>query len=112
MTVPKKIAYSPLALSDLDDIWENVTAVSGSLKVAGSVLDAIQDRVDLLGAFPLSGTPIESLYDIAPGYRLVSAKGYIAFYRVCVDKVCVDRVLSARCDYLAVLFGDKGTLDM
>ena len=110
--MPKKIAYSPLALSDLDAIWENVATESGSIRLAGSVLDAIQDRIDLLGAFPLSGTPIESLYDVAPGYRLVSAKGYIAFYRVSAGKVFVDRVLSSRCDYLSVLFGDRAKSDM
>ena len=110
--MPKKIAYSPLALSDLDAIWENVATESGSIRLASSVLDVIQDRIDLLGAFPLSGTPIESLYDVAPGYRLVSAKGYVAFYRVSAGKVFIDRVLSSRCDCLSVLFGDRAKSDM
>lgn len=54
---------------------------------------------------------LSSICGICTDYRFVSAAGYIAFYHTAPGKARVDRVLSARSDYLRNLIPDAGDFD-
>lgn len=105
------VVYSPVALADLDAAWDWVEETTGSARQAASVVAGIQNRVELLAAFPFSGTPLSSVCNLQTGYRFVSAMGYVAFYHVAEGEVRVDRVLSQRSDRIAALFPGLTELD-
>lgn len=101
-----EVSYSPLALQDLDEIWDYVEVELGKPSAARRAVEAIMERVSLLGDFPLSGTPLSSVCPMETEYRFVVAGNYLAFYRVSDGKVRVDRVLHSRRDYLRTLLPD------
>lgn len=103
--MPSNIVYSPLAQNDLDRIFDYISGELANPSAAIDIIDDILDKVELLAAFPDSGTPLSSIYPIATDYRFVISGNYLAFYRHEED-VCVDRVLYAGSDYLKTLFGD------
>ena len=100
------MVYSPLALDDLDGIWDYLAVDQGVPSATRAVVGAIVDRVSQLSAFPLSGTPLVTPYTPESQYRYVVAKGYLAFYRVQEGIVYVDRVLHMRRDCVSALLGE------
>ena len=97
------MVYSPLALDDLDGIWDHLAVDQGVPSAARAVVGAIMDRVSQLSLFPLSGTPLVTPYTPESQYRYVIAKSHLAFYRVQEGIVYVDRVLHMRRDCVSML---------
>ena len=97
------MVYSPLALDDLDGIWDHLAVDQGAPSAASAVVGAIMDRVSQLSLFPLSGTPLVTPYTPESQYRYVIAKSHLAFYRVQEGIVYVDRVLHMRRDCVSML---------
>ena len=102
--MPAEVVWSPVALADLDAIWEWIAVESGEPAAAERTITAILDRVDDAANFPLATTPLDSRCRIRSGWRFVEERGYLVFIRV--DRSClfVDRVLSGKSDYLRKLF--------
>ena len=97
------MVYSPLALDDLDGVWDHLAVDQGAPSAARVVVGAIMDRVSQLSLFPLSGTPLVTPYTPESQYRYVIAKSHLAFYRVQEGIVYVDRVLHMRRDCVSML---------
>ena len=99
-----EIEYSPVAIKDLDDVFEDVLTASKDIEIAHKYLEELQDKVDSMVKRPKTGTP---LYydDLFTGYYSVRFKEYLAFYRLDETRILVDRILFRKRDYMRVLFG-------
>lgn len=63
------------------------------------------DKIDRLADFPESGAKLEFEDGLDSGYRYVSFKNYMAFYRVKPNNVVyIDRVVYSGRDYMRELF--------
>lgn len=100
-----EVAWSPLALRDLDDIWDWIAVENDEPDAADRTVVAILDRVDGLAAFPLSAPSLDSVCRIRSNWRFVEERGYLAFFRVSGGRIYVDRVPSGKSDYLRKLLG-------
>jgi toxin ParE1/3/4 len=70
----------PSAEAELDDIWLYVARASGSIEIANRLIDAITDRLFLLGQYPQMGRRRD--HDVRPGLRSFPAGEYVIIYRV------------------------------
>ena len=100
-----EVVWSPLAVSDLDTIWDWIAVENGEPSAADKVIMAILDRVDGIVDFPYATAPLDTVCSIRSDWRFVEAHGYLAFFRVDDNHVYVDHVLSGKSDYLRKLFG-------
>ena len=101
-----KIIYSTAALLDLEQIGDYIADMLKNPIAALNTVGKIQDAIDILADFPLSGAPLSSVSDIDTDYRFLVCGNHLAFYRVLENSVYIDRVLYGRRDYLAILFRD------
>jgi plasmid stabilization system protein ParE len=69
-------------------------------------LNKIQNVINPLADFPSIGKPLSAIYDDADDYRFLVCGKYLAFYHVLPDKVCIDRILYGKQDYIKILFGE------
>ena len=98
-----RIEYSPVAVRDMDRVWDEVYEASKEVEVATRYIDDLMDQIEEKREFPRSGTPL--YYDERfTGYYFVVFKAYIAFYPVKEDRMLVDRVLYGKSDYMRTLF--------
>lgn len=82
-----KIRYSPEAVRDMDQVWDEVYEVSKK-------------------PFPFSGIPV--VYrGLFTGFYAVNFKKYKAFYRVHDGYMEVIRVIMEKRDYMQILFGES-----
>ena len=97
-----KVFYSPIALRDINRVWEDVFETSKNPDIASKYVEELLEKIDNKKEFPKSGAP---LYygDLFTGYYFVAFKAYIAFYRVDDDTIYVDRVLLGKSNYLSSL---------
>ena len=100
-----KLYFSPEALNDLDEIWTYIARELQDSEAAQSTLDKILDQAENLKSFALIGPRLSSITVFDSEYRFLVSGNYIIFYRVREDSVFVDRILSAKRDYLRILFG-------
>lgn len=108
--MPAEVVWSPMAVTDLDAIWEWIAIENGEPSSADRTVNAIVDRMDEVAGFPLASASLDSVCRIRSDWRFVSERGYLAFFRVGDGRVYVDRVLSGKSDYLRKLFGvEDGT---
>lgn len=103
-----EIEYSPEAIRDLDDVFEDVLTSSKDIEITHKYIEELQDKVDSMVKRPKTGTPLY-YEDLFTGYYSVRFKEYMAFYRLDETKILVDRILFRKRDYMRVLFGiEKG----
>ena len=100
------LEYSPEAIRDLDDVYNDVFTASSSLEVTHKYLDELQDEIESLVTHPKTGT---LLYyeDMFTGYYYIRFKEYLSFFRLEDNKMLVDRILFRKRDYIRILFGIK-----
>ena len=101
-----KINYSPLALKDLDEIWDYISNELLNPAAANDTINGILDNVEKIKEQPESGSPLY-FGDIFSGYRFVIFKNYLAFYRISGTEIYIDRVLYAKRDFMKILFGNQ-----
>lgn len=89
------IRVSLLAELDLDAIWSHVAERSGSLKIAGDVVDSITRVFTLLATNPQAG---RLRNDIDPDVRSFPIGNYLVYYRLLPNSIVVSRVLHAKRD--------------
>ena len=99
-----KIAFSPLAIQDLDEIWDYISDVLKNHSAAENTVNGILDKVDLLENQPEIGAQLFFDDGLNSGYRYVIYNNYLAFYRIYPDTVYVDRVIYGKRDYMKLLF--------
>lgn len=101
----RRIEYSPRALKDLDGIWDYIEKELCNPSAAQNTLEGIMDKIDILMSFPEAGAKLEFENGLNSGYRYVSFKNYIAFYRLGSDDIVyIDRVVYSGRDYMRILF--------
>ena len=99
-----ELTYSPLALEDLDRVWDEVYEASQDFDTADRYVDDLRAEVRKKKKYPKTGTSLTFMGEFT-GLYTVSFKEYIAFYRIIGNLIEVGRVLFARSDYMKVLFG-------
>lgn len=98
--------YSPEALQDLDQIWEDVYEVSGDLDTADRYIAGIRNAISQKKTYPETGKRL-SYEGIFTGIYYVSFKAYHVFYRIHGTRLEVGRILYAASDYMKTLFGES-----
>ena len=101
-----KILFSPLANNDLNSIRDYILKDLNSPKASENTISKIIKSIKILEQFPLSGSMLENVVDIANDYRFVVSGNYISFYRYIDDAIYIDRILYGGRDYVRRLFGD------
>lgn len=101
----RRIEYSPRALKELDGIWDYIEKELCNSSAAQNTVEGIMDKIDILMSFPEAGAKLEFENGLNSGYRYVSFKNYIAFYRLGSDDIVyIDRVVYSGRDYMRILF--------
>ena len=101
----RRIENSPRALKDIDGIWDYIEKELCNPSAAQNTVEGIMDKIDILMSFPEAGAKLEFENGLNSGYRYVSFKNYIAFYRLGSDDIVyIDRVVYSGRDYMRILF--------
>jgi len=107
-----KLAISPLAREDLEDIKKYISEELKNPIAAVNVVSRIIKKIKILKNTPGMGVPLSSKMSFDTGYRFLVCGNYLTFYRYEEKTVFVDRVLYGRRDYVKILFpeidGDEG----
>lgn len=97
-----ELVYSPVALSDLDQVWDEVYKASRDFDIADQYILDLRTKLRNICLRPQTG---ERLYyeDEFTGIYYVTHKKYSAFYRIRAGFVEVGRVLYNRRDYIHLI---------
>ena len=98
-----KINYSPLAQSDLDEIFNYISDTLQNPSAAQNTISGIFDSHEILKDFSEVGTQL-FLGKTLTDYRFVRYNNYLSFYRIVDEDVFIDRILYGGRDYIKVLF--------
>lgn len=101
----KGIEYSPEAVKDLQGIEEYISVELDNSQSAERIVDKIINKIDSLADLPEIGAPLSSRVDVKTDYRYLVCGNYNAFYRIEYETVKIIRVLNARRNFMAILFG-------
>ncbi len=101
-----KVRYSPMAIKDMDEIWDGVLKVSCDYDTADRYVNDLADEIAKKKTAPRAGIPLY-YRGLFTGFYSVNFKAYKAFYRIIDNHIEVIRVLLAKMDYLKVLFGSQ-----
>ena len=99
----RKLRYSPLAIRDLDGIFDYISQTLSNPPSAKRIVSDILDQAEDLEALPFIGSIVEGLPPDGGEYRVIGVHNYLVFYRVADTCVFVDRILYKRRDYLPLL---------
>lgn len=83
-----RIVHRPLALQDLDEIWDYIA--EDSPEAADHFIDKVEKQCRLLAEFPNIGTRCDNIY---PALRFLVVDKYLLFYLPLDDGIEVVRVL-------------------
>lgn len=101
-----KIKLSPLALMDLKETRQYISAELENPSAAGNVLSQITKTIAHLANTPYMGANLSSIIDVETDYRVLVCGNYTAFYRVEEQAVYIDRILYGRRDFVKLLLGE------
>ena len=90
----KKHTLSPLAQSDIEDIWD-FTAERWNIDQAETYVRQIMEAIGVIADKPGLG---QSCDDVRAGYRKWPVGSHILFYRVVAGAIDVVRILHERMD--------------
>ena len=99
----RQLFYSPLALRDLDDIFDYIANELENPVSAAETVNAILDGIDSLEDFPFVGSKVDGLPFMVDEYRFIGIRNYLVFYRITDKLLFIDRILYNRRDYLPLL---------
>ena len=101
-----KVQLTPQAVRDLAELKQYVAVELGNPSAAGKLLSRITRELRILQHHPEAGPSIEAITGHPTDLRMLVCAKHIAIYRVNGSIVSVARIISARQDYMRVLFGD------
>ncbi len=103
-----KLKYTPEAISDLQEIKHYIKTTLHNPTAANRISKKILDACSDLKRFPEIGMSVEAKTGFETDLRMLVCEGQIAFYRMDsrTDTVSIARIVSARQDYIQLLFGD------
>ncbi|MBR5548473.1 MAG: type II toxin-antitoxin system RelE/ParE family toxin [Kiritimatiellae bacterium] len=94
---------SPLALRDLDDIFDYIANELRNPVSAAETVNAILDGTEQLEDFPFIGSIVDGLPFMTDEYRFIGIRNDLVFYRITDTRIFIDRILYNRRDYLPLL---------
>lgn len=105
-----KLIFSPVAQRDLNETAAYIANQLHNPSAAVNLIQRIKKDTYTLCEFPELGTPLNA-EGSRVAYRYIICGNYMVFYFVAEAAVHIDRILYARRDYLALLFGDLTDID-
>lgn len=99
-----KLRYTPEAIADLQEIKQYMKDALRNSQAADRITKMILDGCAQLKMFPQSGASIKALTGQETDLRMLVCENYIALYRIDADTVSIARIISAKQDYMRVLF--------
>lgn len=96
--------YSPSALSDLDQVWDEVYEASVDFDTADKYIADLRKKVSQKRKAPKTGKRLSYLGEFT-GIYYVTFKNYHIFYRIGNRSMEVGRILYSKSDYMKILFG-------
>ena len=97
------LLYSPLAKSDLDEVFDHIATELKNPASALGTVNSILEAAESLEDFPFTGSRVKGLPFAMDEYRFIVVRNYLVFYRVTESSVFVDRILYKRRDYMPLL---------
>lgn len=100
-----KIEFTQTAKEDLRDIALYIAEESKEISIALRFVEKLQNSVEQLKSFPLSGACPKDRVLCSFGYRFLVHKDYLTFYTVDEEKktVYIEAVFNSKKDYTRVL---------
>ena len=107
-----KLRYTPEAIADLQEVKQYIKDTLRNSKAADRIAKIILDGCAQLKMFPQSGASIKALTGQETDLRMLVCENYIALYRIDTDVISVARIISAKQDYMRVLFREDAVVQM
>ena len=101
------VRYTPEAVSDLEAIQSYIRNRLRNPGAAKRITKAILTACGRLAQFPNAGMLFREKTGFESDLRVLFCENYLAVYRVEGQTVSVARILDARQDYCALLFGES-----
>lgn len=97
-----KIVYSPVAVADMDQAWDEIYEASVDFDIADNYIADLRAKLKNVSKCPKTG---ERLYyeGIFTGIYYITHKKYSAFYRIRDGRIEVGRVLYNRREYISIV---------
>ena len=96
--------FSPRAQIDLDETFDYINDVLKNPIAAKNTIARILESVDILKDFSDVGTKV-FFDENFTGYRFITYKNYLSFYRSENTDIFIDRILYSGRDYMHIFFG-------
>ena len=96
----REIVFSKKSELQIDEIYQYVYNASNDKETAKKFVNELLDKTGILKKHAFVGRQLELIDNIVTQYRFIRYKDYLIFYRVDDKKVYIDRILSARQDYV------------
>lgn len=100
-----RIKVTKEAQNDLRQIREYISVDLGNENSASKTVGGIIKRIGSLKNMPEIGASLSSRVSIKTDYRYLVCGNYNIFYRIETDTVKIIRILNARRNFMAILFG-------
>ena len=102
-----KLVISPEAARDLEKIKQYIIYELKNPSAARRIVRGITKDLRILERYAEAGPSVAALTGYSSDLRILVCGNYIAVYKVEGSSALVARVINARQDYIAVLFGDN-----
>ena len=96
----REIVFSKKSELQIKNIFDYVFAMSNDNDIAKKFVNELLDKTEILKKHAFVGTQLILVDNIVTQYRYLRYKDYLIFYRVDEKKVYIDRILSAKQDYV------------
>lgn len=98
-----EISYLPLALADLEEIFQYITNELKNSQAAKNLRDEINTAVQNLLQFPYAHALYQTQKQLKKEYRKITVKNFYVFYVVEKDTIEIHRVIYSKRDIESML---------
>ena len=100
-----KILFTRTAYADLHGIYKYIREELLNINSAITIVSEIEERIDILKEFPLTGSPVQEAILASMGYRKLIIHDYVALYTVDEQQkeVRIIRIIYGKRDYQELL---------
>ena len=102
-----KLQLTPQAVRDLAEIKKYIAEDLSNPKAATTVVSRITQALRILQRHAEAGPSIEAITGHPTDLRMLVCNKHIAIYRVNGNIVSIARIISAKQDYMRILFGEQ-----
>ena len=109
VSLMNKLSLSPEAARDLAEIKQYISYELKNPTAAQRVVHGITKELRILERYAEVGPSVASLTGYASDLRILVCGKHIAIYKVIGNTILVSRIINAKQDYIAILFGEELT---